>query len=799
MKNGIDELLKDTDILNSKLNALRKQQDEVKDATAVILGTITDVHTQLEYSERNLRNYENSDLQAIIKSVPLDDRSADTQKAIRAMHAEVVKCVADVERHLELAKRNANSVDRQPRATSAGLIKVVKQTYESSKKKHEATCDLLSSLERLSLRCRREEAVVVKKPAVRSTAEIVKALVEARERSKRQAAVYLDGCGKVLKPRELFLTISISEPTKKITPVRMRPTTASSKLMPSPKISVASPTGTTSKPLHPALSFKKPEPKKVEPRPTITAPRVDSTQVRQVSKRPSPALKPVADTPPAAPVPDVKKPPSSAPTGNLFSKVNTSTSVSKPPATSVAPTATSKDAAESSKRKTSPVSGFSFGNMAAATEEADKKSVAKNLFGSSGTTSIPATTSSGVSSPFGSAKSSGTSVASTTTSSVFSTTPSLKLPGPATTSSGTSSPFGKSAFATAATGNSAFSTSGTPGGFGQATPSFPSSGTDYRSRLVAFYQQHNPSKLGDVDATLAKYRGSEEALFAKLAKKYKVPQVNTSAPVSSPFGAAKAAGPVSSPFGAAKSTAAPVSSPFGVAKSTAPSFGNSTPVASPFGGSNSGGFGQTSGFGTKPSPFGQAPAAPAFGSATTSFGQSSSPSPFGGSSGTTPAFGSTTSLGGGGGFGGNSGGVNYRELLVQFYQQHNPTKLSEVDKTLAKYRGKEQQLFANLGKKYNVPVPGGLGGAVRPPGQASFGQASNLGAAPVFGNPSMPSFGGSSGGGFGAPQQQSSGGGFQQFSSSQTATFGGATNNTGGFGGSSGAKSFSGSSFTQMR
>lgn len=42
----------------------------------------------------------------------------------------------------------------------------------------------------------------------------------------------------------------------------------------------------------------------------------------------------------------------------------------------------------------------------------------------------------------------------------------------------------------------------------------------YRERLVAFYKQHNPSKLDSVDATLAKFQGKEDELFEKLHTKY---------------------------------------------------------------------------------------------------------------------------------------------------------------------------------------------------------------------------------------------------------------------------------------
>ena len=42
----------------------------------------------------------------------------------------------------------------------------------------------------------------------------------------------------------------------------------------------------------------------------------------------------------------------------------------------------------------------------------------------------------------------------------------------------------------------------------------------FRGMLVAFYEEHNPQKLQDVDKLLQKYKGKEGRLFAALTKKY---------------------------------------------------------------------------------------------------------------------------------------------------------------------------------------------------------------------------------------------------------------------------------------
>ncbi len=45
-------------------------------------------------------------------------------------------------------------------------------------------------------------------------------------------------------------------------------------------------------------------------------------------------------------------------------------------------------------------------------------------------------------------------------------------------------------------------------------------GISHRARLTAFYQEYNPRKLKDIDRTLRKYKGREDALFEQLSKKY---------------------------------------------------------------------------------------------------------------------------------------------------------------------------------------------------------------------------------------------------------------------------------------
>ena len=62
--------------------------------------------------------------------------------------------------------------------------------------------------------------------------------------------------------------------------------------------------------------------------------------------------------------------------------------------------------------------------------------------------------------------------------------------------------------------------SGAAAAGGRAAPATASDRAAHRARLVAFYEKHAPAKVADVDATLARYLGHEDELFARLEKKY---------------------------------------------------------------------------------------------------------------------------------------------------------------------------------------------------------------------------------------------------------------------------------------
>ena len=48
--------------------------------------------------------------------------------------------------------------------------------------------------------------------------------------------------------------------------------------------------------------------------------------------------------------------------------------------------------------------------------------------------------------------------------------------------------------------------------------------------------------------------------------------------------------------------------------------------------------------------------------------------------------------------------MDHRAKLVAFYEKHNPAKLDSIDATLAKYAGRESELFEALRAKYEAPA-----------------------------------------------------------------------------------------------
>jgi hypothetical protein len=291
----------------------------------------------------------------------------------------------------------------------------------------------------------------------------------------------------------------------------------------------------------------------------------------------------------------------------------------------------------------------------------------------------------------------------------------------------------------------------------QTTDTERDSSKDYHALLTKFYQQFNPTKVGEVGKHLEKYKGREAAMFEKLAHKYnttnpleqKTPQSPGNASGSMPSSGFGTSAP--SPFPPSpKSTAFPglqkppsLSSPFGtplkagISQSPfdAPSTSMSTPAFGVSGTQSTSSFGQIAPLNALGQPgsnvFGQAPSAGPL------------PSPFGSSA---PPSAVTFR------------GKTPRELLTEFYMEKNPAKVAEVDKLLSKYQGDEERMFRNLAKKYNLdPAVFGLSTSAPPStfgtgSTGGFGQPSPLGGGPTFGlaQPNTPFVGPPTSGGFGS-------------------------------------------------
>eukprot|EP00986_Skeletonema_menzelii_P003700 scaffold1174_cov196-Skeletonema_menzelii.AAC.1 len=457
------------------------------------------------------------------------------------------------------------------------------------------------------------------------------------------------------------------------------------------------------------------------------------------------------------------------------------------------------------------------------------------------------------------------------------------------------SPFAKTAAPSSAAAFPPMSSAAPKSPFASTGDKKDSDSIDYKKVLTKFYKENNPAKVAEVDASLAKYKGKEAEMFVALAKKYSKPNAlneefearvkdvdksdwlallklylsvfnpsrvgqaeemiakykgkerqmfkafaakwyacdpsdvsnkSDSAPTSTvpsqpkmtstssaqepavpaptaSFGFGSGVASSLPSVGGTKSVGATESKPptsFGTAAAPAPSPFGSTPTPgtaapSPFGAvptpASTSPFGSSSGsnaFGStpaaaSPSPFGASSGTNAFGTGGAFGASAPSPSPFGNTtSGSTfgqsaPApgpspFGQTSAAQApSAGASSNFGGRNPRDMLHEFYKTYNPTKVNEVDKLLAKYAGKEELLFTNLAKKYNQDA-------------SIFGITATqtpTNATPAFGSPA-PLGGSMASAGFGTTSP------FGGAPSSTASAFGSSTG--GGFGASGGGGGF---------
>ncbi|CAE7563039.1 unnamed protein product, partial [Symbiodinium sp. CCMP2456] len=259
----------------------------------------------------------------------------------------------------------------------------------------------------------------------------------------------------------------------------------------------------------------------------------------------------------------------------------------------------------------------------------------------------------------------------------------------------------------------------------------------YRERMIKIYQQHNPSKLNEIDTLMAKYLGNEHTMYLKICNKYKVqpePEIKPAAAAGLTSASAAPAASAASSGGGLFGSAGGMSS--GASLFGAPSSGGASSLAA-----SSGGL------------FGAPSAAPATGPVDVK--------------------------------------QAYRERMIKIYQQHNPSKVNEIDTLMGKYVGQEHTMYLKICKKYNVqPEPeisqnaGALSAGLGNTGGGLFGGG---GAAP-FAAASSGLFGGGVSSTFGAPQ--TSGGGL--FGGGAAASPFGASSGGGLFGGGASASPFGG-------
>jgi Ca2+-binding EF-hand superfamily protein len=656
--------------LCDEINTLDASRDEIEKNVLFVIGRDGDVHEQLEYAREILASFDDKALKKSLEEQPLDDRSRETREALKEKFDEVEKCCADLENHLATSgKSNAQGV-----ASSAHLFRVLKQTYENSKQQYNRVCLLADQVDKLSLR---SEQVLPTK-SVLGSSRVAKAAVSTVLSKEEAAEVLSNGEVRSQSVRKHFLALCNNSVTPRdVFKVERQKATSSA---------ASSSSSSSAAPLRVKANSKlMPKAQMTIASPMSSAKAsAGSISFKQTAVKSGSRLFSLAEEKTTKPPPTFTsttqpaKPSAPVPTSNK-----------RPNLSTPAPAAASAE-------KKAPSSAFSF--PTASIPSASKTN------GSSGTAPV-----------FSGSKT------------AFSLD--AKPTGPQSPFSlGGKEPAAKPTFATGWPAKTEKTEKITPTA---AETSSKSTAPDYKALLSKFCEEHNATKLAQVDKIIKDFAGREKAMFQRLFTQYvpgstdadvdkylqggPVPKKSAAASVLKPATPATA---TASPFTTA--TSKPATTPFGSVPTTA---GTITTASEP-----------TSSFGFK-----------TFGNAV----QATTVLPT-----TTPS----KSL-----FGGSQ--IDYKQKLVEFYQKHNPSRLSTVDATLAKYKGNEAKLFQNLAIKYNVAVDA-LGNATnsqaQPPSTPVLqGIKANPSASP-FGNtnafaainkPQQPSAspfgGGSSPGGFG--------------------------------------------------
>ena len=224
----------------------------------------------------------------------------------------------------------------------------------------------------------------------------------------------------------------------------------------------------------------------------------------------------------------------------------------------------------------------------------------------------------------------------------------------------------------------------------------------YHAKVVAFYQTHNPAKVAEVATILAKYQGREEELMAELRKQYNVDDGDMKQKVTAFF---EKHNPAKIPevdkilaayVGKEATLMRDLHTTYKVPYNDDSAFDIRQRVVNFFTKHNPDKLAEVdkilemysgrdrelmrdlhANYGV-PYDDGSVPGSP------------------------------VESAGGGGG-----GGGDLKKKVTEFFQKHNPVKLPEVDRILAAYAGKEDQLLPDLRTTYNVsdgaqePAPAG--------------------------------------------------------------------------------------------
>ncbi|RHZ12287.1 hypothetical protein DYB37_005626 [Aphanomyces astaci] len=683
--------------------AVDKLNDElnvVETDLKVVAGNCSDIVVQLECSNRLLKAMHDKSVIAHLEDQPLDQRSQNTRMALRSQLEAIERLRVEVEKHVTALKGAA--LPHHTASTrlndAAQLFRVLKLNYDTSKREYTRVLELAETFKQLELQHQHYTKSLPKPTPPMATKELLHQLRRQHDTEATFRSNLAKWTSQPIVPREVSAPIKRQPLSESISASKPAPEVP--QRVPS-KLMFGAKTTIPSQATEAGggLSFTKPPVDTATKLPLLDADKVSKSVSFSASTKPGAAFN--------------------------FGKPSTA---AKPPSSIRPNLSFSNDDNDEEEKTDSPrARKMSTSSKNGTPERSFKKSPSTGPSAAAIPTIKPL--------DFGAkSKDSSSGISS------FSFAPSISKPPAA--------PVAAAAVVTPPP---------------PSTTAPVTTAPDLGERLKSFYAAYNPGKsTAAAEKLLAQSKGTEEQVFHKLLQKYvskdatvahakaymtsgNVPEALKTAPAPSAPTPATTSAPhafgksSASPFGATPpsglgtpSTAVkPAPSPFGTTPATAASpFGSSTTAAA------------SSPFGAAATTAATPPAASPFGTTSTAWpSATAAPSPFGASSGF---------------------GVDYRSKVVEFYKQHNPDKLAEVDTVLQKYKGKEEELLKKLEAKYSKPqgTASGFGGgaspfgvAATPPafGSSPFGAAAAQPAATGFGGASPFGAAAGSSPGFGAP------------------------------------------------